>query len=151
MENPTKIDPNPKFLALNCIDLSSSDVHQSVSLLKQVICNMMIVLVDFQFRFVFCVEIEVELLFGDWRSFLFFQACLDTGFFYAVNHGITEEFMHEVFAQSKRLFSLPLSDKMKLLRNEKHRGYTPILDELLDPDNQIRGIFCAIRLSSLIA
>lgn len=72
------------------------------------------------------------------------QACLDTGFFYAVNHGIPEEFMDEVFAQSKRLFSLPLSDKMKLLRNEKHRGYTPILDELLDPDNQIRGILRAI-------
>ncbi|XP_022999509.1 2-oxoglutarate-Fe(II) type oxidoreductase-like isoform X1 [Cucurbita maxima] len=100
MENRTVNDPNPIFSALNCIDLSSSDIHLSVSLLK--------------------------------------QACLDTGFFYAVNHGIPEEFMDEVFAQSKRLFSLPLCDKMKLLRNEKHRGYTPILDELLDPENQIR-------------
>uniref|UniRef100_A0A9I9CJN6 Fe2OG dioxygenase domain-containing protein n=1 Tax=Cucumis melo TaxID=3656 RepID=A0A9I9CJN6_CUCME len=101
MENLTESAPNPEFLALNCIDLSSSDVNLSVSLLK--------------------------------------QACLDTGFFYIVNHGITEEFMDEVFAQSKRLFDLPLSDKMKLLRNENHRGYTPILDELLDPENQIRG------------
>lgn len=57
--------------------------------------------------------------------------------------------MDEVFAQSKRLFSLPLSDKMKLLRNEKHRGYTPILDELLNPDNQVRGIFCVVHLFSL--
>lgn len=57
--------------------------------------------------------------------------------------------MDEVFAQSKRLFDLPLSDKMKLLRNENHRGYTPILDELLDPENQIRGIFCAIHVFSL--
>ncbi|KAF3951811.1 hypothetical protein CMV_022581 [Castanea mollissima] len=67
------------------------------------------------------------------------QACLDSGFFYVVNHGISQEFMDEVFAQSKRMFEQPLSEKMKLLRNEKHRGYTPILDELLDPENQLKG------------
>ncbi|WJX25966.1 hypothetical protein P8452_14953 [Trifolium repens] len=65
------------------------------------------------------------------------QACLDSGFFYVVNHGISEEFMDEVFAQSKRFFTLPMKEKMKILRNEKHRGYTPVLDELLDPENQI--------------
>ncbi|KAF6164148.1 hypothetical protein GIB67_010118 [Kingdonia uniflora] len=67
------------------------------------------------------------------------QACLDCGFFYVVNHGISEEFMEEVFAESKRLFDLPLEEKMRLLRNEKHRGYTPILDELLDPEKQVNG------------
>ncbi|KAI4379388.1 hypothetical protein MLD38_005695 [Melastoma candidum] len=86
---------------LNCIDLSSSDVRESVSLLK--------------------------------------QACLDCGFFYVVNHGISWEFMKEAFEQSKRFFDLPLSEKMRVLRNEKHRGYTPLLDELLDPDNQLHG------------
>ncbi|XP_021276187.1 2-oxoglutarate-Fe(II) type oxidoreductase isoform X3 [Herrania umbratica] len=65
------------------------------------------------------------------------QACLDCGFFYVVNHGISQEFMEEVFAQSKNFFRWPLNEKMKLLRNEKHRGYTPVLDELLDPDNQV--------------
>jgi isopenicillin N synthase-like dioxygenase len=65
---------------------------------------------------------------------------LDSGFFYVVNHGISEEFMDEVFAQSKRFFTLPMKEKMKILRNEKHRGYTPVLDELLDPENQIHGI-----------
>lgn len=67
------------------------------------------------------------------------QACVDSGFFYVVNHGISQEFMDEVFAQSKKLFDLPLEEKMKLLRNKKHRGYTPILDEHLDADNQING------------
>ncbi|OMO58278.1 Isopenicillin N synthase [Corchorus olitorius] len=67
------------------------------------------------------------------------QACLDCGFFYVVNHGISQEFMDEVFAQSKTFFNLPLNVKMELLRNEKHRGYTPVLDELLDPDNQVHG------------
>jgi hypothetical protein len=33
-----------------------------------------------------------------------------------------------------------MKEKMKILRNEKHRGYTPVLDELLDPENQIHGI-----------
>ncbi|URE12304.1 2OG-Fe(II) oxygenase superfamily [Musa troglodytarum] len=67
------------------------------------------------------------------------QACLDSGFFYVIDHGISQEFMDEVFAQSKKFFDLPTDDKMKLLRNEKHRGYTPILDETLDPDHQING------------
>ncbi|KAF5458973.1 hypothetical protein F2P56_022965 [Juglans regia] len=64
------------------------------------------------------------------------QACLDSGFFYVVNHGMSEEFMDKVFAESRRLFGLPLNEKMKLLRNEKHRGYTPVLDEILDSENQ---------------
>ncbi|EEF48183.1 2-oxoglutarate-Fe(II) type oxidoreductase hxnY isoform X2 [Ricinus communis] len=92
---------NEKISFLNRIDLSSSDIHQSVSLLK--------------------------------------QACLDCGFFYVINHGISEEFMEEVFKESKKFFELPESEKMKVLRNEKHRGYTPVLDELLDPDNQVHG------------
>ncbi|KAL6274600.1 hypothetical protein ACE6H2_025292 [Prunus campanulata] len=87
--------------ALNCIDLSSSDIPQSVSLLK--------------------------------------QASLDCGFFYVVNHGVSEKFMDEVFAQSRGLFSLPLSEKMKLLRNKNYRGYTPFLDEHLDHENQVHG------------
>ncbi|KAL3532523.1 hypothetical protein ACH5RR_006044 [Cinchona calisaya] len=87
--------------ALSYIDLSSSDIQNSVSLLR--------------------------------------QACLDSGFFYVVNHGISQELMDEVFAQSKRFFSLPHKEKMKILRNEKHRGYTPVLDECLDPVNQIHG------------
>ncbi|KAF5939916.1 hypothetical protein HYC85_021083 [Camellia sinensis] len=89
------------FSALNCINLSSLDIHNSVSLLK--------------------------------------QACLDSGFFYVINHGINQEFMDEVFNQSKFFFDLPVSEKMKVLRNKKHRGYTPLFNERLDPVNQIHG------------
>ncbi|XP_039164752.1 2-oxoglutarate-dependent dioxygenase citB-like isoform X2 [Eucalyptus grandis] len=67
------------------------------------------------------------------------QACLDSGFFYAINHGIGQDLMEEVFVQSRWFFGLPLSEKMKLLRNEKHRGRTPLLDEVLDAGNQIQG------------
>jgi isopenicillin N synthase-like dioxygenase len=47
--------------------------------------------------------------------------------------------MDEVFAQSKKFFDLPHSEKMKLLRDGKNRGYTPMLDEILDPENQVNG------------
>ncbi|KAJ4907534.1 2-oxoglutarate (2OG) and Fe(II)-dependent oxygenase superfamily protein [Raphanus sativus] len=67
------------------------------------------------------------------------QACLDCGFFYVINHGISEELKDEVFKQSKKLFALPLEEKMKLLRNEKYRGYAPLHDQLFDPDNQVWG------------
>jgi isopenicillin N synthase-like dioxygenase len=79
---------------------------------------------------------------------LVWQACLDSGFFYVVDHGINQEFMEEVFSQSKIFFDLPQSEKMELLRDEKNRGYTPMLDEILDPENQVNGklfkvyIFC---------
>ncbi|ERN15140.1 2-oxoglutarate-Fe(II) type oxidoreductase isoform X2 [Amborella trichopoda] len=67
------------------------------------------------------------------------QACLDCGFFYLVNHGISLDLMDEVFSQSKKFFDLPYEEKMKVLRNKKHRGYTPMFDETLDPDNQVGG------------
>lgn len=56
-----------------------------------------------------------------------------------MDHGISQEFMDEVFSQSKKFFDLPHSEKMKLLRDEKNRGYTPMLDEILDPENQVNG------------
>ncbi|KVI11565.1 Non-heme dioxygenase N-terminal domain-containing protein [Cynara cardunculus var. scolymus] len=67
------------------------------------------------------------------------QACMECGFFYVTNHGMSQEFMDQVFSESKKFFDLPLEQKLKLLRNEKNRGYTPVLDELLDPVNQLHG------------
>ncbi|CAL5438291.1 unnamed protein product [Camellia sinensis] len=102
------------FSVLNYIDLSSPDILNSVSLLK--------------------------------------QACLDSGFFYVINHGISQEFMDEVFYQSKSFFDLPVSEKMKVLRNKKHRGYTPPFDEHLDPVNQIHeALEVARAISRIIA
>ncbi|KAI3499407.1 hypothetical protein L1887_35207 [Cichorium endivia] len=39
------------------------------------------------------------------------QGCMDSGFCYVTNHGIAEELMDEVFAESKKFFDLPLEDK----------------------------------------
>ncbi|XP_028548242.1 2-oxoglutarate-Fe(II) type oxidoreductase hxnY-like isoform X4 [Dendrobium catenatum] len=48
--------------------------------------------------------------------------------------------MNEVFFQSTKFFALPLHKKMELFRNEKLRGYTPTLDQTLDPENQVQGV-----------
>ncbi|XP_028054697.1 2-oxoglutarate-Fe(II) type oxidoreductase hxnY-like isoform X4 [Camellia sinensis] len=48
--------------------------------------------------------------------------------------------MDEVFNQSKSFFDLPVSEKMKVLRNKKHRGYTPLFNDHSDPVNQIHDI-----------
>ncbi|EFJ07932.1 hypothetical protein SELMODRAFT_229575 [Selaginella moellendorffii] len=67
------------------------------------------------------------------------KACLETGFFYVANHGISEEFMAQVFEQSRKFFTLPLEEKMKVYQDENFRGYTPIFDEKLDPAKQRLG------------
>ncbi|CAH2078843.1 unnamed protein product [Thlaspi arvense] len=56
------------------------------------------------------------------------QACLDHGFFYLTNHGVSEELMERVFRESKNLFCLPLDDKMVMVRRD-FRGYSPLYDE----------------------
>ncbi|KAL9274588.1 2-oxoglutarate-Fe(II) type oxidoreductase hxnY-like protein [Drosera capensis] len=67
------------------------------------------------------------------------QACLDCGFFYVIKHGISQELMDEVFTQSKKFFSLPTDEKMKVLKNKISRGYTPLFDERLGPVDQVNG------------
>ncbi|XP_006418892.2 sexual differentiation process protein isp7 [Eutrema salsugineum] len=62
------------------------------------------------------------------------QACMDCGYFYVINHGVSEDLKHEAFHQSKKFFALPLEDKMKVLSNEMHRGYSPAFEQ-----NQIHG------------
>ncbi|CAH2065196.1 unnamed protein product, partial [Thlaspi arvense] len=64
------------------------------------------------------------------------QACLDCAFFYVINHSLSEELKNEAFEQSKKFFALPLEEKMKVLRNGKNQRYSPVLDQILDPENQ---------------
>ncbi|CAN8277941.1 unnamed protein product [Cochlearia groenlandica] len=72
-------------------------------------------------------------------SLLLKQACLDCGFFYVINHGISKEVMENAFEHSKKFFDLSLEEKMKVLKNEKNRGYTPLYDQIHDYENQVHG------------
>ncbi|KAM0897103.1 hypothetical protein ACQ4PT_022775 [Festuca glaucescens] len=67
------------------------------------------------------------------------KACVDSGFFYVTNHGIQDELLAAVFAESKKFFELPLEEKMLLQRNSGHRGYTAPYDEKLDASSKFQG------------
>jgi isopenicillin N synthase-like dioxygenase len=62
------------------------------------------------------------------------RACRDVGFFYAVNHGIAQPRIDEVFAMAERFFALPEAEKMAiaLARSPFMRGYFPLEGEVLD-------------------
>ncbi|KAF5935583.1 hypothetical protein HYC85_026712 [Camellia sinensis] len=66
------------------------------------------------------------------------KACIECGFFYLINHGVEQELLKQVFDESKRFFSLPLEEKMKLLHRE-NRGYTPLYAENLNPSSSSKG------------
>ncbi|VYS62955.1 unnamed protein product [Arabidopsis thaliana] len=66
------------------------------------------------------------------------QACLDHGFFYLTNHGVSEELMEGVLIESKKLFSLPLDEKMVMARHG-FRGYSPLYDEKLESSSTSIG------------
>ncbi|CAL5413613.1 unnamed protein product [Camellia sinensis] len=66
------------------------------------------------------------------------MACIECGFFYVINYGVEQELLKQVFDESKRFFSLPPEEKMKLLHKE-NRGYTPLYAENLNPSSSSKG------------
>ncbi|KAL8737227.1 MAG: hypothetical protein Q9181_001881 [Wetmoreana brouardii] len=56
------------------------------------------------------------------------SACQKEGFFQIINHPITLELQQKTFEQQKKLFSLPLEEKLKLdkAQNDYNRGYEVI-------------------------
>uniref|UniRef100_A0ACD5YVE2 Uncharacterized protein n=1 Tax=Avena sativa TaxID=4498 RepID=A0ACD5YVE2_AVESA len=67
------------------------------------------------------------------------KACVGSGFFYVANHGIQDELLDAVFAESSKFFDQPLEQKMLLQRNSAQRGYTPPYAEKLDATSQFQG------------
>uniref|UniRef100_A0ACD5ZD07 Uncharacterized protein n=1 Tax=Avena sativa TaxID=4498 RepID=A0ACD5ZD07_AVESA len=67
------------------------------------------------------------------------KACVESGFFYVTNHGIQDELLDAVFAESRKFFDQPLEEKMLLKRNSSQRGYTPPYAEKLDASSQFQG------------
>ncbi|KAL9246859.1 hypothetical protein vseg_020346 [Gypsophila vaccaria] len=66
------------------------------------------------------------------------QACVESGFFYIVNHGIEKDLLERLFDESRKFFLLPVEDKMKLSRKE-NRGYSAMFAEKLDPSSDSKG------------
>lgn len=63
------------------------------------------------------------------------QACMQVGFFYVKNHGVSQAVIDEMFGQAQRFFARPLEEKMQIhiSKSSHHRGYVPLLEENTDP------------------
>src|ERR1051325_4352966 len=48
------------------------------------------------------------------------------GFFYLAGHGVSQQLIDRVFAETKRFHALPLKEKMKLRLNRSNNGYMPL-------------------------
>ncbi|XP_065175727.1 uncharacterized protein LOC135805593 [Sycon ciliatum] len=68
------------------------------------------------------------------------QACVEFGFFYIVNHGITDEQFAELFEQAKLFFALPLEEKEKCsIDISTNIGYIGFGSERNNPVKEILG------------
>jgi isopenicillin N synthase-like dioxygenase len=63
------------------------------------------------------------------------RACLDKGFFYIKNHGVSEELVRAVFAEAAAFFALPpeQKDEINKARSKANRGYEPLQGQTLEP------------------
>lgn len=62
------------------------------------------------------------------------RACLDTGFFYVCNHGVSEELVSSTLEWCTRFFDLPIATKLALAQSGSwaRRGYEPAGAQALD-------------------
>jgi isopenicillin N synthase-like dioxygenase len=60
-------------------------------------------------------------------------ACRDTGFMYVMNHGIDQAIVERAFAESRRFFSQPESEKLKVRKRHGTNGFDPVETQALDP------------------
>jgi len=65
------------------------------------------------------------------------DACMNVGFFYVSNHGISEAAVEKALSACKEYFSLPLEEKMELdmKKTPNFKGYNPVLSSNNDPQN----------------
>jgi isopenicillin N synthase-like dioxygenase len=69
------------------------------------------------------------------------DACRSTGFFSVVGHGLDDELLDAVFAQSRRFFSQSKLEKEKIATNpfgdDANRGYDDLGSQRLDPTAEV--------------
>ena len=61
-------------------------------------------------------------------------ACLDKGFFYIKNHGVSEALVDDVFAEAAAFFALPTAQKAEVdkAKSKANRGYEPLQGQTLE-------------------
>ncbi|MEM6712046.1 MAG: 2-oxoglutarate and iron-dependent oxygenase domain-containing protein [Pseudomonadota bacterium] len=63
------------------------------------------------------------------------KACTEVGFFYAINHSVSQGVIDATFGAAHRFFALPAETKAAIgvEKSDNNRGYTPLLGENTDP------------------
>ncbi|GAA6004948.1 hypothetical protein JCM10207_008460 [Rhodosporidiobolus poonsookiae] len=63
------------------------------------------------------------------------QACIDSGFFYIADTGVSQETIDAAFEQGRQFFAQPSEKKMlvDLHKGNSFKGYAPLKGELVDP------------------
>lgn len=63
------------------------------------------------------------------------EACLDKGFFYIRQHGVSERLQRRVFEDARRFFALPQAAKDVITKKKSfaNRGYEPFRGQTLEP------------------
>jgi isopenicillin N synthase-like dioxygenase len=61
-------------------------------------------------------------------------ACLDNGFFYIKNHGVSETLVEDVFREAAAFFALPEAQKAEVdkAKSKANRGYEPLQGQTLE-------------------
>jgi isopenicillin N synthase-like dioxygenase len=61
-------------------------------------------------------------------------ACLDKGFFYITNHGVSERLIDDVFNEAAAFFALPVEEKAAVdkAKSKANRGYEPLWGQTLE-------------------
>ena len=54
------------------------------------------------------------------------HACKNVGFFYALNHGVSDDTGERAFAASRQFHALPLEQKLALRLDGNNIGYVPV-------------------------
>jgi isopenicillin N synthase-like dioxygenase len=62
-------------------------------------------------------------------------ACLDKGFFYIKNHGVSEALVDDVFKEAAAFFAMPVEQKTEVdkAKSKANRGYEPLQGQTLEP------------------
>jgi len=59
-------------------------------------------------------------------------ACLDKGFFYITNHGVSEQLVRDVFEEAAAFFALSVEQKNEVVKSKANRGYEPLQGQTLE-------------------
>ena len=76
------------------------------------------------------------------------EACLGTGFFYVVGHGVDAGLIEEAFRQNRLFHARPLEEKLRIKLNHWHRGYQPFATSTLKSSARFAPTALANQLES---